>query len=75
MKDRDQCGGRDILRSTFISFLTQPEQACTSCQRAEMTLVLCSLGLGPTALAYGCLLDLSTHADGVSSRKERNSGQ
>lgn len=39
-----------------------------------MTLTSCSLGLGPAALAYGCLLDLSTHADGVSSRKEGNSG-
>lgn len=38
--------------------------------RAEMTLTSCSLGLGPAALAYGCLLDLSTHADGVSSRKK-----
>ena len=75
MKDRDQCGGRGILRSTSISFLTQPEQACASCQGAEMTLTLCSLGLGPAALAYGCLLDLSTHTDGVSSRKEGNSGQ
>lgn len=39
-----------------------------------MTLTSCSLGLGPAALAYGYLLDLSTHVDGVSSKKEGNSG-
>lgn len=36
MKGRDQWGGRGILRSTFISFLTQPEWAGASCQGAKM---------------------------------------
>ena len=75
MKGRDQWEGRGILRSTFISFLTQPEWAGTSCQGAKMTLTLCSLGLRPTALAYGCLLDLSSDTDGVLSRKEGNAGR
>lgn len=74
MKGRDQWGGRGILSSTFISFLTQPEWAGASCQGAKMTLTLCSPGLGPTALAYGCLLDLSSDTDGVLSRKEGNAG-
>lgn len=39
------------LEGKNLFTLTQPEWACASGQGAKMTLALCSLGLGPTALA------------------------
>lgn len=70
MKGRDQWGGRGILRSTFISFLTQPEWAGASCQGAKMTLTLCSPGLGPTGPTDACWICPVTQMGFCLGRRE-----